>query len=391
MNDFYSEFRLSDNISETPEGYLICKDVAITRAGDMYYLPDEVPNVTPVNGVVRMMRTIEDIHSQDTVSSFEGKPVTLGHPSDMEFVDPDNWKKLAVGSVQNVRPGTGKNYDKLMADLLITDKDAISDVRVNNLRQVSCGYNYDLNPISDGVGQQTNIRGNHLALVAEGRAGHECAIVDKKPLGVKMSLKDKIIGAFTKSLDEALPKDVEEKVEDKKEVEKDKSIDIKPLMEKISSLEKTVTSLVASLSAKKASDEESKKDEDEAVDEEAEDDKDDQVDEDVEVDTEVMSKAEILAPGIEASADIKSEALDQCYKTKKGKKIIDSILGGTAFDSADKNILFNAAASLMEAENNKKIHSVSKDSFTKKQLSTVDEMKKIHDAHWAKQDQQRGK
>ncbi len=352
MNDFFCDAQLSDNISKTPEGFLVCSDVPITRAGDMYYGREEIPSMGQGSKpYITLTRSLADIHSDETAASFEGKPVTIGHPIDAMgndvFVGPDNWKNYSVGVMQNVRPGTGDNYDKLLADLLITDSEAISLITDKTLRQVSCGYSYDLVIKDDDTGEQTNIIGNHLALVEEGRAGPSCAIFDSKKTGVFMSFKEKILGAFSKAYDEVSPD--ESKEEKSSEDAKDsKSIDIAPLNEKIIALEKTVSELVKSLKSK---DENNEQAEDDAKAEEAYEDgeKADEAKAD-EVDQETVSKAEVLAPGIEPSENIKTESLDRCYKSAFGKKIIDSILGGQSYDKADKNILFHAAAALISAE-----------------------------------------
>jgi hypothetical protein len=167
MAKYYSTAKLSERLSETPEGFLVCEAVPITRAGDLLYSPFETP-VTPGNGNTVINRTVEDIHDPATIASFEGKPVTINHPED--FVTPDNWRELAVGIVQNVRPGEGEDADKLLADLLITDYEAISAVKSKRLREVSCGYEAEYVEIGPGRGRQENIIGNHVALVRLGGA-----------------------------------------------------------------------------------------------------------------------------------------------------------------------------------------------------------------------------
>ena len=92
MSQFYYATPLSNNIARTDEGFLICKNVAITRAGDFYYKDSEVGVAPDKNGLVRMIRTIEEITSPATIASFEGKPVTLQHPD--EQVTPENYSSV---------------------------------------------------------------------------------------------------------------------------------------------------------------------------------------------------------------------------------------------------------------------------------------------------------
>ncbi len=170
---------------QTPEGYLVCLDVAIARTGMQEYLEEEIPDVTPgASGTVLVYRLPEEVFAPATVASFEGKSVTLDHPE--EFITPQSWRELTVGVAQNVRrgaAGTKQAEDLLLADLLITDAKAIQAVQ-DGLREVSCGYEADYVEMSKGVGKQVNITGNHIALVEKSRCGARCSIKDsiQKPI-----------------------------------------------------------------------------------------------------------------------------------------------------------------------------------------------------------------
>jgi hypothetical protein len=73
-------------------------------------------------------------------------------------------------------------------------------------------------------------------------------------------------------------------------------------------------------------------------------------------DSETLSKAEILAPGIEDSENLKAKALDSAYKTQDGKEAIDKVLSGKSFDSADKDLLFSASAEVLKGIRQKKVN-----------------------------------
>ena len=68
--------------------------------------------------------------------------------------------------------------DNLVGDVYITDAKLASDVKHRVKREISCGYQCDLVPDGAGGYYQTNIRGNHVAVVLRGRAGHDVAIHD---------------------------------------------------------------------------------------------------------------------------------------------------------------------------------------------------------------------
>lgn len=193
---YYTTARLSENISLTPEGYMLCIGAPIARVGELNYVAGELLDdegnevVDPLNGQIRITRGAEDLFNPVSMASFEGKAITVSHPSD--FVCPLTWNEVSVGHMQNIRPGTGDDADKLLADLMITDADAISLVQAG-LRELSLGYDAEYEKVEPGVGRQSNIVGNHVALVRKGRNGTEVAVRDSAPETIpgsmKMSLK----------------------------------------------------------------------------------------------------------------------------------------------------------------------------------------------------------
>ena len=165
----------------TPEGFLICTAVPIARTGEYEYNVAEgmSPGIEPgPDGTIISRREEDEVFAPAALASFEGKPVTLGHPP-VDEVTPDDWRQYAVGHVTNVRRGEGDNADKVVADLVISDAAAIEAIN-SGLREVSCGYDVTVEQVEPGVERQTRIRGNHVALVDAGRAGPECAIKDSK-------------------------------------------------------------------------------------------------------------------------------------------------------------------------------------------------------------------
>lgn len=175
---FYGS-RISSNISKTPEGYLVCQNVPLSRTGMQEYLGQELGlEGEHFDQVIPVYRREEDVFNQNALASFEGKPVTNEHPSD--DVRTDNYSSYAKGHVQNIRRGTGEDNDKMIGDLMICDPILISEVE-RGKREISCGYDCIYVLGDDGNFYQTNIRGNHVAVVTAGRAGADVAIKDNKP------------------------------------------------------------------------------------------------------------------------------------------------------------------------------------------------------------------
>lgn len=178
----------------TPEGFLLCRDVPLARIGEMLYLPAEIGNGVAggADGIARVTRGPDELFRPDTIASILGKDVVDEHPD--EDVKPANWREVAVGVVLNPHPGEGPWADVLLADLLIKDADAIAAVQ-GGKREVSCGYECDYVDDGEGRGRQLNIFFNHVALVKNGRCGPRCSIGDNE-MTTPTSLKDKILAAF---------------------------------------------------------------------------------------------------------------------------------------------------------------------------------------------------
>ena len=202
-SNFYTVGKLGKTREVTPEGYLLCRDVPLACTGSLLYGEGEVP-VTADAGLIVITRGDDDLFSPQTISSFEGKPVTNNHPD--TWVAPENWKDLAKGVAQNVRRGEGVEDHLLIADLLIQDQEAINAVQEGKV-EISLGYDADYQEISKGKGVQSNIIGNHVALVDKGRCGSRCSIGDTKMAKVvkkKVSFADRIRNLVkTKDAEEA--------------------------------------------------------------------------------------------------------------------------------------------------------------------------------------------
>lgn len=125
----------------------------------------------------------EAFHS-DSLASFAGAPLTNGHPppnpklGGAQLLDASNTRDFQVGHIV----GTPRQDGTMVrADMLITDEAAIEDLQ-RGRAQLSCGYLADVDPTPGEIdGQrydavQRNVRGNHVALVAEGRAGPQARV-----------------------------------------------------------------------------------------------------------------------------------------------------------------------------------------------------------------------
>lgn len=248
---FLTTEKISPLKEKTPEGYLLCRDVPISRVGSFEYSAAEVglPNI---GRAVQVWRPEEQIFNPETIASFEAKPVVIGHA---RFADPDNWREIAVGTTQNVRRGEGDKSDFLLADLLLTDRKAIEAVESGDLKEVSCGYDADTQETPQGI-EQIGLVGNHVALVVSARCSG-CKIGDGS---MTTSLKTRLRKLFRDGNEDAFNEEV-----DKLQVQDGDAPDTTPapaptpaptptLEERLAKLEAMVAALAKGLAQKPVGD-----------------------------------------------------------------------------------------------------------------------------------------
>lgn len=218
MSRILTTGKLSQNIALTPENYLLCLNVPLARVGIQQYLESE--NLSDINGKrikgkngwINVSKSADVLFNEDTIRSFENKPVTIGH----EMLDPKNWRQAAVGTAINVRRGEGPLSNNLLADLLITDQTGIDAIK-QGLREISLGYEATYIDDGDGKAHQTSMIGNHIAIVSRGKAGKFCRIYDSLDDIIEankkadfMFWKNKIKEDLNKAVDALSEKDLSE-------------------------------------------------------------------------------------------------------------------------------------------------------------------------------------
>lgn len=370
---FFSKGELGSRRTITPEGFVVCHDVPIARIGQQIYAAFEVPVEPNMVGEVFIDRPAEEVFRDETVASFNGKPVTIEHPA--EFVSPDNWNILAQGVTMNARAGHGIDGDVILADLLLTGRDAIKLVAEDGIREVSAGYEADYEQIEPGRGVQRNIIANHVALVAMGRCGSRCAIGDqdmaKKPTWVdriRSAFKSKDEAAMEEALKDAPTNDADgdEDEDDGKAKTGDSAV-----LAAITTLGKRLDTMDAQIKALATKDSDEEKEKTEDGDDEDEGDGKTR-DSALKRFRDAVSRAEILSPGMrlpttdaKASAKTIDAAVCQCqrkalaaaYATDAGKQAVDPFLGGgeptfDTMDAATLQAVFVGASELLRAKNN---------------------------------------
>lgn len=161
--------KLSPHKYKTPEGYLICVDSVFARTGKQTYRRREVFGDACEDGdmEVEVDRPYDEVFSQKTLASFENKPICVEHPN--EDVNCENYKHYSVGFCRDIHKGNIDGEPVMLGTLVFTNVDAIADVESGKYTELSCGYDCDI--VDSETPYQRNIRGNHVAICEQGRAG----------------------------------------------------------------------------------------------------------------------------------------------------------------------------------------------------------------------------
>lgn len=158
--------QLSTHKYKDNHGYLICTDCVMARTGKQTYTRDECFGDGDYTEI-EVDRKEDQVFDKKALASFENVGITIEHPS--VNVDPENYNSLTVGHMRDIHKGTYEGKPVMLGTAVITDADAIEKVENGELVYLSCGYDCDI--VDSDTPEQTNIRGNHIALCQCPRAG----------------------------------------------------------------------------------------------------------------------------------------------------------------------------------------------------------------------------
>jgi hypothetical protein len=161
-------------------GYMHVAVSNLTKEQVVPYLGNTIPGYKELgldpDKIYQIYRPGDEI--EKAADSFNGLPLMLDHwDMDAESIP----KEMVVGSL-----GTDARYEApyLKNSLIVTDAKAIKAIEDGSYSELSASYACDIDMtggIFDGKsydGRMLNIKGNHVALVPEGRAGHDVKVAD---------------------------------------------------------------------------------------------------------------------------------------------------------------------------------------------------------------------
>lgn len=186
-------------------GYMRVDKSNITKEQIAPYLGDSIPEWEELGldpkKVYNIYRPAEEIAK--AADSFNGLPLMMEH-WDMDADSIGDVKEYVVGSL-----GTDASFESpyLTNSLIIIDSKAIKAIEDGTSKELSAGYTCTIDMtggLFDGIaydGVMRNIQGNHVALVHEGRAGHDVKVADSALKGgEKVGVKEKILNFITELL-----------------------------------------------------------------------------------------------------------------------------------------------------------------------------------------------
>lgn len=197
----YDKNTFASNRDIDANGYLRVEECNISKCQLRPYLGKEIPNwrefgLEP-NKIYNVYCPKEEL--EKAVPTFNNLPLTREHIE----VDVDNVpKEKIVGSLGD---HASFEYPYLKNNLIIYDKKDIDLVMSGKKKELSCGYRYTPVQQSGEVDGQhydfvmTDIIGNHVALVKQGRAGRDVMVADSSK-GILDTIKEKIMAVFDKDL-----------------------------------------------------------------------------------------------------------------------------------------------------------------------------------------------
>lgn len=160
-----------DKTYYTSEGYLVDYPI-VTTCGVFEYKNED-------GSTRRELRLPEHVFDKKSLESYKGKPIIITHAAG--DVDKENVRREQIGTIMSAGYRDG---DNVRCEIIIHDTNTLKRC---GLRELSLGYSLDTEEMP-GVWQgeeydciQKNIEINHLALVAEARAGDTARLnIDSK-------------------------------------------------------------------------------------------------------------------------------------------------------------------------------------------------------------------
>lgn len=165
-------------------GFITYLNNPISKAGVFEYLGSEIGAPEP-SKIYRVYRPEEELSKEETIESFELMPLLDDHT----FLGNEGESPEKVG-VQGAISNIHYEAPYLKADIMVYSnflKNQIQAGKVELSPSYRCKYVFEEGTTPEGEQYdaiQTNLVGNHLALVDQGRTGPDVRVYDSCPVGI---------------------------------------------------------------------------------------------------------------------------------------------------------------------------------------------------------------
>ncbi len=187
------------------DGRLRVPGCRISKANVCAYYGHEIPDFERLGldaaRVYMMYRDPEELRK--AAATFDSIPLLDIH---IPVTADSHEHEATVGTVTNTR----FEYPYLVGDVTVWTQDAKDLIETEKQRELSGAYRYtaDMTPGTSPEGLRfdgimRNLMGNHLALVAQGRAGPDVLVADEKPPAMKSQFLAKLLALFPTPVDPA--------------------------------------------------------------------------------------------------------------------------------------------------------------------------------------------
>lgn len=169
--------------TEDLNGYWTIKANPVSKAGIFSYVGAKLPGAPEPDRIYRVYRPVEELAMPETLASIRLLPWMDDHA----MLGKKGQANTVPAEQKTISGVTGENVyvegDTLYANLKLFSE-SFANLIDSGKKELSLGYRarYDWSPGTCEYGEydcvQRNLRGNHLALVGDGRCGPEVAVLD---------------------------------------------------------------------------------------------------------------------------------------------------------------------------------------------------------------------
>ncbi len=171
--------------------FWILRDNPVTKEGIFSYMGYQISPDIQGDKIYKVFRPLSEVASPEALESLKQIPFINEHTmlgASQGFAKPE---EIGVEGVTGTNPKIDDENKTVTVDLKIFSEKLKKLIEAGK-KELSLGYKCDYEPVNNPNYDfiQKNIRYNHLALVDEGRMGHDICVMDKQIVYDKLNIKE---------------------------------------------------------------------------------------------------------------------------------------------------------------------------------------------------------